>query len=224
MRVDCTILSCLAICGHALIAQVLAAQVPAAPAPAVRNLKVDGLSVLALHDGVNTVAGFLPDGSAATIVQAWRANGNAHGHHDWLVLAPTAEGHGAAEVTRLDPASEELEDVVGDAPFDGERVLDAVRFATGRVEGRRASLMLEAGLDAAPSGVPADHATATVRVFRIVTTEGEPGDSPLEFHLLSSARTTRRYCNAELALSQALDLPLPADYGGPNRIDGCFSP
>lgn len=190
----------------------------ASSAPHIANIRP-----LSLHDGVNTVPAFLPDGSAATIVQAWRANGNAHGHHDWLVLAPSAEGHGAAEVTLVDPRSKMLGGVIGDAPFDGERVLGSVRFARGVVEGRPASLLLKAELNEAPSGIPADHVTATVRIFRLEATDGAPGDSPLEFRPLSSTTTIRRYCNAELAMSQALSVPLPADYGGPNRVDGCFA-
>ena len=196
----------------------LFALLAASPAPHVANLHP-----LSLHDGVNTVAGFLPDGSAATIVQAWRANGNAHGHHDWLVLAPSAEGHAAAEVTLVDPRSKMLGDVIGDAPFDGERVLGSVRFARGTVDGRPASLLLDAELNEAPSGILADHATVTVRIFRLEATDGAPGDAPLEFRPISSVTTTKRYCNAELALSQVLSVPLPADYGGPNRVDGCFA-
>ena len=201
-----------------LMLSALLPLIAASSAPHVANLRP-----LSLHDGVNTVPGFLPDGSAATIVQAWRANGNAHGHHDWLVLAPSAEGHGAAEVTLVDPRSKMLSYVIGYSPFDGERVLGSVRFARGTVDGRPASLLLDAELNDARNGALADHATATVRIFRLEATDGAPGESPLEFRPLSSVTTTKRYCNAELAMSQGLSVPLPADYGGPNRVDGCFA-
>ncbi|UAK23341.1 hypothetical protein [Sphingomonas nostoxanthinifaciens] len=177
---------------------------------------------IGLHDGVNVVPAFLPDGAPATIVQAWRANGNAHGHHDWLVLAATAEGHGAGEVTLVDPEGDRRGGVISDAPFDGERVLDAVRFAHGQANGRPASLMVESRLDDPPSHIPADHATATIRIFRLEATGGAPGESPLEFRLIATRRTGKRYCNADLAMAQTLSLPLPTTYGGPNRIDGCF--
>ncbi len=199
-------------------AAALCLLVAAAPSP-----RVAGLQPIALHDGVNTVPGFLPSGTTAIIIQAWRATGNAHGHHDWLVLGSTAEGHAAVEVTLVNPTSKQLDDVIGDAPFDGERVLATVRFARGTAEGRPVSLLLQAKLDDPPSGIPADHATATVRVFRLEATDGAPGESPLEFRPISSVTTAKRYCNAELALSQVLAVPLPANYGGPNKVDGCFA-
>lgn len=192
--------------------------IAASPASHIANLHP-----ITLHDGVNIVPGFLPNGSAATIVQAWRANGNAHGHHDWLVLGSAAEGHEAAGVTLVNPDTKILQDLIGDAPFDGERVLGSVRFARGTVDGRSASLMLQAELNDAPSGVVADHATATVRVFRLEATGGDPGDSRLELQPISSVTTTKLYCNAELALSQVLSVPLPRDYSGFNRTDGCFA-
>ena len=191
-----------------------------AAAPAVR---VADLRPIVLHDGVNTVPGFLPSGGPVTIVQAWRANGNAHGHRDWLVLGPAAEGHGAAEVTLVNPQSKMLQDVIGDAPFDGERVLGAVRFARGMVNGHLATLLLQTELNEAPSGVLADHATATVRIFRLQATGSDPGDSPFEFRPIWSVTTTKRYCNADLAMSEVLSVPLPSGYGGPNRVDGCFA-
>lgn len=178
---------------------------------------------IALHDGVNTVPRFLPDGASATIVQAWRANGNAHGYHDWIVLGSAAEGHGAAEVTLADPDRKMLQNVIEDAPFDGERVLGSVRFAQGLVDGLPASLLLQAVLSDLPNGVLADHATAIVRIYLLEATGGDPGDSPLEFRPISRVTTTKRYCNAELALSQVLSVPLPRNYGGFNRADGCLA-
>lgn len=181
------------------------------------------LRPIPLHAGVNRVHGFLPDGGTATIVQAWRANGYAHGHHDWLVLRAAPDGDAAEEVTLVNPETHALEDVIADAPFDGERVLGSVRFARGRVDGRAASLVLQAVLNASPSGVLADHATAAIRVFRLEQTGGAPGDSPLEFRPIFKRTTAKRYCNADLALSQTLSVPLPADHAAPNRSDGCFA-
>lgn len=183
---------------------------------------VSALQPIALHGGVNTVPGFMPDGTAATIVQAWRGNGNAHGHTDWLVLAPSSEDHKPGVVTLADPGRETLQELVSDDPFDGERVLGTIRFARGRVNGRAASLLLDVHLDEAPSGVLADHATATVRIFQLLATDDAPGDSPYEFRLISATHTSKRYCNAELALSEVLKLPLASDYAGFNRVDGCF--
>lgn len=184
---------------------------------------VSELRPLVLSDGVNTIPGFMPDGSAATIVQAWRGNGNAHGYHDWLVLAPTGEGHGAAVVTLNDPDLKEgLESLVSDSPFEGEHVIRSVRFAFGTVDGRPASLMLQATRSDFSTQSLVDPAIATVRVFRLVQTDGDPGESPFEFRLVWQAIAEKRYCHADLALRDVLGVPLPRDFEGVNRIDGCY--
>jgi hypothetical protein len=200
-----------------LIVATACAPAIAADAPVI----VSELRPIALHGGVNTVPGFMPDGTAATIIQAWRGNGNAHSYADWLVLAPASEGQKPGVVTLDDPARKGLQDLVRDDPFDGERALGTIRFARGLVNGHSASLLLDAHLDQSPSGVLADHATATVRVFQLLATDDAPGESPYEFRLISTTHMNKRYCNAELALSEALKLPLGPDYAGFNRIDGC---
>jgi hypothetical protein len=151
---------------------------------AVAAPRITDLEPVEPRDGINTVSGFMPDGSAATIVQAWRPNGNAHGHHDWLVLRARGDGHKAAEVTRINPKTNELDDVIGDAPFDGERVLGSIRFAHGRIDGRPATLLIESRLEEPADRPLADHATATVRVFRLEAT----GAGPVTRHS-SSVRT-----------------------------------
>lgn len=190
----------------------------ASPVPA----KISAIVSIPLHQGVNIVPHFMPDGSSATIVQAWRGNGNAHGYSDWLVLAPSSEGNRAGVVTLVDPRRTVPNDLIRDEPFDGERVIETIRFARGRVNGARASLMLDARLDATPSGIFAERAPAMVRIFQLVATDGTPGETPYEFRLISSIHTTKHYCNAELALAQTLRIPLGARFAGPNRVDGCF--
>lgn len=174
---------------------------------------------LALHSGVNHIPGFLPGGGMATIVQAWHANGNAHGRHDWLVLGGRSEGTPFGVVPAEDGTAS---DIIRDSPFDGERVIGTVRFARGRVRGKLESLLVEAHLDRSPSGVLADHATATVRLFALRRHVGEVGETTESFVPLGLAHTTRHYCNVELAVRDTLGVPLPAGYAGANRTDGCF--
>jgi hypothetical protein len=50
---------------YRLLALTLLAAAPAPP--------VDHIVPIALHAGINRVTGFLPDGTAATIVAAWRS-------------------------------------------------------------------------------------------------------------------------------------------------------
>lgn len=201
----------------ALAAVGLAGAVPAG-APAVTDLHP-----IALHPGINRVPDFLPGGAPATIVEAWCGNGNAHGHHAWMVLGGPSEGQPVGlvgvEGSRADPVA----DTIGDNPFDGERVLGTVRFATARLAGARVTLLLRADLDRSQSGVPADHATATVLWYRLdhqADASGRPTDL---FVPIGRVQTMRRYCNADLALRDVAGVPLPADFAGANRIDGCFA-
>ncbi|WP_375381501.1 hypothetical protein [uncultured Sphingomonas sp.] len=190
---------------------------PMSPPPTITDVHA-----ITLHGGVNRVPGFLPGGGAATIVQAWRDNGNAHGYYVWMVVGDV-EKYGQAplvifEGETLDPA----DSTVSASPFDGERVTDDVRFATVRIAGKPASLAIRADLDEAPSGVTADHATATIRWYRLVHRDDDIGEAPNAFVEIGSLRTTKRYCNVDLALRDTANIPLPLDFAGANRADGCF--
>jgi hypothetical protein len=189
----------------------------AAPPPGLTDLRP-----ITLHPGINKVPGFLPGGGTATIVEAWRGNGNAHGHHVWMVLGGASEGNAVGVVGREGDDRDPVFDTITDSPFDGERVLGAVRFVTARVAGVPATLLVTADLAESDGGVLADHAVATVRWFRLdhdADAVGRPAD---EFVAIGKVRTVRRYCNAEVALRDVAMIPLPRDYAGANRTDGCF--
>ena len=190
----------------------------AAAAPAITDLHP-----IALHPGVNHVPGFLVGGGEATIVEAWRGNGNAHGYHVWMVLGGPSEGNLVGVVGVEGDEHFPVFATVSDSPFDGERVLSAVRFATGRLDGKAATLLIEATLDDSPSGVLADHATATVRWYRLDHDKEAIGRTTDEFVAIGKVVTTKRYCNADLALRDVAGVALPRDYDGSNRVDGCFA-
>ena len=201
--------------GLAAALWVIAGTAP--PPPLVTDLRP-----ITLQPGVNRVPGFLPGGGAATIVEGWRGNGNAHGFHVWLVLGGASEGHPVGVVGIEGGDGDPVHTTVSDNPFDGERVLGVVQFAFGRVAGQPATLLVRADLDEAPSGVLADHATAPVRWYRLDHHDDAIGRTTDLFRLIGTAHSARRYCNTELALRDLAGMPLPADYAGPNRADGCF--
>jgi len=186
---------------------------PPPPITAVRPVPI--------HDGVNDIPGFMPDGGSATIVQAWRENGNAHGHYTWMVLGGR-KGAGLVSFVAFprDPASGG--DTIGASPFDGERVTGDVRLVTASIEGKRVSLAIKGVLDWPPSGIIADHATAVIRWYRLVHLGEQVGGAPDSFEPIGAVRTTKRYCNVDLALRDAAGVTLPADFAGANRVDGCF--
>jgi hypothetical protein len=201
-----------------MIAALVAAGLAAASSTPVTDIRP-----IPIHPGVNVVRGFAPGGREAKIVQGWRANGNAHGYNDYLVLTPNSEGRPLGVADLASNAGESPGDLIRDDPFDGERVLGVVRFARAKVNGAEAGILIVADLDTSPSGVLADHATATVRIYRLVR-GGGVGATTDVFEPVAAIHTDKRYCNAELALRNTLGLPLPPDYAGANRVDGCFPP
>ena len=194
---------------------VISASTPSAMAA---EPSVTDVQVVNVHAGINRIPHFAADGRTATVIQGWRGNGNAHGYNVFLVLLPSAEGMPLGVVDRIDSES----DVLRDDPFDGERTLGTVLFARATLAGVRQTVLIAAHLDESQSGVLADHATATVNVYRLVKSDGQIGTTPDYFELAWSTQTTARYCNVDLALASALSIPLPKDYDAPNKKDGCF--
>ncbi|MES2444013.1 MAG: hypothetical protein V4574_14385 [Pseudomonadota bacterium] len=201
---------------------LLIAATPGASAPPrlPASPRITEIAPVALGFGVNKVPGFLPGGGAATIVRAWRGNGNAHGYSAWMVLTGPSEGNAVGLAPFAD--GEELPvETIRDNPFDGERTIGAVRFARALVDGTPASIAIKADLDGTDGRPFADHERATIKVYRLVVNDEGLGP-PLEFVRIAALHTDKRYCNAELALRDTLGIPLPAGHAGPNRDDGCF--
>ncbi|MGC1305439.1 MAG: hypothetical protein WA840_23965 [Caulobacteraceae bacterium] len=182
------------------------------------------VAVIAVHDGVNTVAGFATDGRAATIVRGWRDNGNAHGHDVYLVLLPLKNDDGVENTTGVvafDNGQDPLKDTATASPFDGERALGAVRFARAKVDGAPATVMIRADLGETASGVLADHAPVDISVYRLESPGVDAGTTPDVFRLVSRTRPSGLFCNADMALTTVLHLPLPANYAGGKAPSGC---
>jgi hypothetical protein len=197
-----------------MIALFLAAATAALAAGAPQSI-----AVIPLHPGVNSVPGFTADGRAAAIVQGWRENGNAHGYNTFQVLV-AEKGGTPSRVVDVDGPQHAV-DLISDDPFDGERQVGVVRFARAVLDGRRQTVLITADLDQASSPVLADHATATIKVFRLVRDESV-GSTWDRFALAWSTTTTARYCNVQLALRDTLGVALPRDFDAANKVDGCF--
>jgi hypothetical protein len=194
----------------------------AAPALAAQP-SVSDIAIIPIHDGINTVARFADDARAATIVRAWRDNGNAHGHYTYLVLLPLKQGWGDIRtgVVDFDDGHDPLRDTMTASPFDGERVLETVRFARAKLDGAPATVMIRADLSDASSGVLADHAPVDLRFYRLESPGVDVGTTPDVFHLVSKTRPPGLFCNADMALTTVLHLPLPKDYAGGKAPSGC---
>jgi len=181
---------------------------------------ITAIEPIRLSPGVNSVPNFLPKGRAARIVEAWRGNGNAHGHSAWMVLTGPSEGNGVGLAPFADDRGALYHDTISDDPFDGERVMGSVVFARAKVDGQPASIVIDAELDHSPDSPFADHEQATIRVYRL--TESDAFGPPLAFELIAKLRSPKHYCNVELAVRDVLGVALPPDYDGANTVDGCF--
>lgn len=184
-----------------------------------------GFEPVEVREGITKVEGFAEDGRAATIVRAWRGNGNAHGYNLFLVLLPAASGSGAgggAGVVGFDEGAAGLHDEEKVSPFDGERVLSALRFGRRRSGGRPQTLAIRADLGPGAGGVLADHAPVVIKMFVLAAPGGSVGTTPDVFKLETTLHPEGRYCNADMALHVVLGLPLPADYAGGPAPSGCI--
>jgi hypothetical protein len=190
-----------------------------APARAA-EVAVSDIGVMPIHDGVNRIPRFTPDGRTATVVRGWRDNGNAHGHYVYLVLLPTKEEPKTSGVVTV-TSKDGLDDTIGASPFDGERVLQTVRFARAKIDGKAATVMIRADLGEAKSGVLADHAPVVISIYRLETPGVEVGTSPDLFRLVKTIAPPGGFCSADMALATVLRLPLPADYAGGKAPGGC---
>lgn len=191
----------------------------AAPQPAITHLRL-----LPLHPGMNIVHGFLPDGGNGAILQAWRDNGNAHGFTKFVVMVPAKGADGQDwNIVGLEIAAHGLDDSIDDIPHTGEDNVRSVRFARGAIDGAIASLLIVAERDLGGAQTYYDPAPTRISIYKLTDASAEgAGTTPFVFRLVRATDSKTLFCNADLALHKALGLPLPADYGGANKIDGCF--
>jgi hypothetical protein len=186
--------------------------------------RIEHLIAIPVHDGINLIRRFSPDGRAAIIVRAWRDNGNAHGHFVYLVTLPLAKETGRPEMKTGVVAVERdngLEDTIGASPFDGERVLQEVRFVHARLNGSSVTLLVRADLGESASGVLADHAQVEIQVYRLEHPGVEVGTAPDVFRLVSRFKPPGLFCNADMALATVMHVALPRDYAGGKGPSGC---
>ncbi|RJF88947.1 hypothetical protein D3874_19830 [Oleomonas cavernae] len=195
-----------------------------ASAAQAAELAISEIAIIPIHGGFNTVEHFAADDRTATVIRAWRGNGNAHGHYSYLVLLPLVESRGTdgeMGVVAFDDGVSPLKDTASVSPFDGERVLGALRFARAKLDGVAATVVIRADLGESDSGILADHAPVDISIYRLEQPDTGAGTTPDVFRIVSKARPTARFCNADMALTTILHLPLPADYAGGAGPSGC---
>jgi hypothetical protein len=205
----------------ALLISVSAAYAESAP-------ELSELTPIPLKAGLNRVPQFSSDGREATILLGWRDNGNAHGYDLFVVTMPSRQGGKDTQVVGIDEGGTggRFNDVIRDQPHTGEDIVRFVRFARGMVNGKPSTLLLTATRDIA--GAYPEPAFVDFVAYRLERSDGAPGATVDYFAPIARFRSEGRYCNAEMALSAAFNVPLRTGYQGPKQPngqptpDGCF--
>ena len=189
--------------------------------PGGTDWKISDLTPIPIHPGINVIPDFMPTGRSATVILAWRDNGDAGGSDLAMIMDQEAAG-GSWEVVSIDPLGNDAGEpnVLYDDPHTGEDDVRTFRFARGKVNGASATLLLTA-TRAQGASIPAP-SLVTFKAFQLVH-EGAitVGVTPDYFSPIATSISTTMYCNADKALSDHFDLPLRTSYGGPNTPDGC---
>lgn len=191
----------------------------AQPQPRLANFQMFPSST-----GVNSIAGVTGDGRDGLIVSGWRDNGNAHGFNVFLLLIPATPGgqdfNAVVFGSEAGWVAGEGATTISDQPHTGEDYVRSVRFDRADLNGRPETVAFIANRQIV-DGYP----LPAITQIQIMTLR-DRGDEPLGplyyFELLSSYRTTRRYCNSDAALRTELGVPLPPNYQGADSADGCL--
>lgn len=181
---------------------------------------------IAINFGINRVASFTPDGRPATIVLSRRENGNAHGYDLLLVTIDQEMGEHikpVPDLVEVEAKDHRWNDTIQVETFDGENKLSAVRFVHARVSGTPATLLLEARRVVGQAPSLTEAMPVELNVWRLDGPSEDIGRTPDAFLLIGNTTTSRRYCNADVALSKEMGVPLP-DGDFEDTADGCPSP
>ena len=189
--------------------------------------RLTNLYVIPVRAGMNTVTDFTLDGGRAVITRAWRDNGKTRGFNVFTVTMPErapAEGPPRRNwdfVSFFDGDKEAL--TLTDSPHDEQTYLRSIRFAKGKLDDRTETLTLVAERDMAGTKSFGDAAPVSIQVFAL---RARAADAPVGrrvhyFERIATFKSQRRYCNAEIALTVELNLPMPRGWPGNKVPDGC---
>ena len=115
-----------------------------------------------------------------------------------------------------------LQDAIRDSPHTDEDTVTSVRFATGKIDGEGASLMITAQRHWRES-IP-DPAPTTIAIYKLAEDEVGVGTTPQLFQPVKTIKTSLQYCNADYALRHELALPVPTNYDSLDKVTGCLPP
>ena len=189
------------------------------------NIGISDLQPIAVHDGVNTVRRLGSDGRNGLIISGvHNASPSADGtSRDYLVLLTGRDGE---EIVDARPIPSLVSDarfggeLLSAAPHTGEDWKRVIRFAKGRVNGAPATLMILAERDMRKASTAYTAEPVQITFFELQRDALFNTDS---FAPLGSQWSKRCYVDANLALKDELELPLPPDYAGPGASEPCGS-
>jgi hypothetical protein len=204
----------------AVVAATSAAQAVHVGLPTLTKIKP-----IAINFGINHVASFTSDGRPATIVLSRRENGNAHGYDVMLVTIDHAMGEHiepVPDLVEVEATDHPWDDLIRVDTFDGENTLSAVRIVHASISGAPATLLIKARRAVGKAPALTDAMPVELSVYQLDGPREDVGRTPDAFLLIGNATTSQRYCNADVALSKEMGVPLP-DGDFEETPDGCPS-
>jgi hypothetical protein len=184
--------------------------------------RLDELTEIPLHSGVNHIKDLAGSGLDGVITRAWRENGYTHGFTVFTVMVrdPTRSVDDAWDfVSFFDGDNETLAPT--DDPHAGDDTVRSVRFARARVNGKRETLALIAERNTGENDSVSEPSTVSFKLYKL-SGRGDDAQAPDRFfQRIAAWKSKRTYGNADTALSVELHLPLPVEHPAVPPADAC---
>lgn len=185
----------------------------AAPAPGAEiqfpHHRLAALRPIDIELGINRIAHFAVDGRPARVILAWRGNGNAHSYGVYMVVMPGGEQDTDWNIVGMQPAdlNDAFLDTIDDDPHTGEDYVRSIRFAHGLLDGKPETLLLSARRDWQNS-IP-ESSIVVYDIYKLVHETEDFFGTKDQFQFVDSMRSTRKFCNSDVAMSQQFGFAVP---------------
>jgi hypothetical protein len=165
--------------------------------------RIEAIEPITINEGFTEVPAFTPDGKTATIVKAWRDNGNAHGF--WVTLV-TLSGGGQSEPGRsligIERPSGAFDHEMVESPHTFEDWKNAILFARARIDGTPGIVLIEVARDFSKAQSLADRLPLDVTIYRVAPPDDATvGMTPYRFEIVTAVRLAETACDARAALA-----------------------
>ena len=198
----------------------------ASPAPVTPT----NVEPLVLQQGLNEIPDLSDEEYLGHILVTVRYNADTPGRSYLLYQVLESEKQtssffpsGRWDVVGIETRPGTVEDVIHDNRA-AANALVTVQFARGRVMEKPENLLFIARREPEKDNRPTP---VTVEIYKFTALEldaleANPTRTPNFYKRILTTKTSRLYCNTDMALNQEWGFPLPRDYLGSKKADGCW--